>query len=160
MTSIGVGCSGGLGSVIGDYDVWYKPCEKCGYDTARSTKKSEPRCWKCGGRIQRDYSARALKSTPILWEDDGQGAIRGYIAEPRTTLFIIERHPTKPYRGRMTGAVIPDEDEKPDGLLSNALITWLQGCAAPQYLKEFEDRLLAHQHVEYLRPEDHGEIDD
>jgi hypothetical protein len=82
-------------------------------------------------------------SALILWEDDGQGIIRGYLSDPRTTLFIIERHPTKPYRGRMTGAVIPDEDEKPDGLLANALITWLQGCAAPQYLTEFEDRLLA-----------------
>jgi len=81
-------------------------------------------------------------SAPILWEDDGRGIIRGYLTEPRTTLFIIERHPTKPYRGRMTGAVIPDEDEKTDGILSNALISWLQGCAAPQYLAEFHARLI------------------
>lgn len=79
----------------------------------------------------------------ILWEDDGPDRIRGYMPEPKTTLFIIERHPTKPYRGRMTGAVIPDEDEQPDGLLGNALVSWLQGCAAPMYLREFEDRLLA-----------------
>lgn len=79
----------------------------------------------------------------LKWEDDGPDRIRGYIDSPKTTLFIIERHPTKPYRGRMTGAVIPDEDEKPDGLLANALISWLQGCAAPSYLREFEDRILA-----------------
>lgn len=78
----------------------------------------------------------------ILWEDDGPDRIRGYMPEPKTTLFIIERHPTKPYRGRMTGAVIPDEDEKPDGILGNALISWLQGFAAPMYLREFEDRLI------------------
>jgi len=78
----------------------------------------------------------------ILWDDAGD-IIRGYIDNPKTTLFIIERRPDKPHRGRMTGAVIPDEDEKPDGLLGNALISWLQGCAAPMYLREFEDRLLA-----------------
>ena len=47
---------------LGDYDVWYKPCSKCGYDTARSTERSKPRCWKCGNRIARDYSDRALKA--------------------------------------------------------------------------------------------------
>jgi len=79
----------------------------------------------------------------LKWEDDGPDRIRGYMDSPKTTLFIIERHPTKPYRGRMTGAVIPDEEEKPDGILSNALISWLMGCAAPGYLRDFEDRLLA-----------------
>lgn len=78
----------------------------------------------------------------IHWEDDGE-LIRGYIDEPRMTLFIIERHPTKPYRGRMTGAVIPDEDERIGGLLQDALITWLQGSAAPGYLREFKARLLS-----------------
>ena len=46
---------------LGDYDIWFKPCDKCGYDTAKASKKSKPNCWKCGRRIQRDYSDRALK---------------------------------------------------------------------------------------------------
>lgn len=79
----------------------------------------------------------------ILWEEDGPDRIRGYMPEPKTTLFIIERNPKKPYRGRMTGALIPDEEETPDGILANALISWLQGVAAPGYLREFEDRISA-----------------
>lgn len=47
--------------VLGDFDVWYKPCDHCGYDTAKSRKLDDPRCWKCGRPIQRDYSERALK---------------------------------------------------------------------------------------------------
>lgn len=45
---------------VGDYDIWYKPCERCGYDTGRSAKK-DARCWKCNGKIYRDFSKRALK---------------------------------------------------------------------------------------------------
>lgn len=46
-----------------DYDVWYQPCEKCGYDTAKSTKPKEGNktCWQCGSYVRRDYSERALK---------------------------------------------------------------------------------------------------
>ena len=49
---------------LGDYDVWYKPCKRCGYDTAKSTlpKKGNKTCWKCGNFIERDYTDRALKS--------------------------------------------------------------------------------------------------
>lgn len=47
---------------LGDFDVWYKVCENCGYDTA----KSEPRCWKCGRKISRDYSDRALKDNRLF----------------------------------------------------------------------------------------------
>jgi hypothetical protein len=49
------------GEVIGDYDIWYQPCGHCGYDTGKSTKLEEPRCWKCGRPIRRDFSKRALK---------------------------------------------------------------------------------------------------
>ena len=47
---------------IGDFDIWYKPCESCGYDTGKSNI-SEPnkRCWRCGHLIHRDFSHRALK---------------------------------------------------------------------------------------------------
>jgi len=50
---------------LDDYDVWYQPCVKCGYDTGKSTKPKEGNkvCWKCGNFIKRDYSERALKST-------------------------------------------------------------------------------------------------
>lgn len=50
---------------IGDYDVWYKPCEKCGYDTGKSEipKDGNKRCWKCGNYVKRDFSDRALKAT-------------------------------------------------------------------------------------------------
>jgi len=48
---------------LGDYDVWYKECERCGYDTGKSTKPKEGNktCWKCGNYVKRDYSDRALK---------------------------------------------------------------------------------------------------
>ncbi len=52
---------------LGDFDVWYKVCDHCGYDTAKSTKRSEPRCWRCGRKIYRDYSDRALKSNARVW---------------------------------------------------------------------------------------------
>lgn len=49
--------------VLGDFDVWYKPCTRCGYDTGRSTKPKDGNktCWKCGNFVQRDYTDRALK---------------------------------------------------------------------------------------------------
>ena len=48
---------------LGDYDVWYKKCERCGYDTGKSTtpKDGNKTCWKCGNYVNRDYSDRALK---------------------------------------------------------------------------------------------------
>lgn len=46
---------------LGDFDVWYKPCKQCGYDTGKSRKLLDKRCWKCGNTISRDYSKRALK---------------------------------------------------------------------------------------------------
>jgi len=55
-----------LGTVsykLGDFDVWYEPCERCGYDTGKSTipKKGNKTCWRCGNYVKRDYSERALK---------------------------------------------------------------------------------------------------
>lgn len=47
---------------LSDYDVWYKPCGNCGYDTGKSTARSRNKCWKCGRPIRRDYSKRALKA--------------------------------------------------------------------------------------------------
>jgi hypothetical protein len=54
------------GRTLGDYDIWYKPCEKCGHDTAKSTRPKEGNktCWKCGNGVSRDYSDRALKKKP------------------------------------------------------------------------------------------------
>lgn len=48
---------------LGDFDVWYKPCTRCGYDTGKSTKPKygNKTCWKCGNFVQRDYTDRALK---------------------------------------------------------------------------------------------------
>lgn len=46
---------------IGDFDIWYQPCRKCGYDTGKSRKLETARCWKCGNLIRRDFSERALK---------------------------------------------------------------------------------------------------
>ena len=46
---------------LSDFDIWYKPCGNCGYDTRKASARSEPRCWKCGHGIYRDYSERALK---------------------------------------------------------------------------------------------------
>lgn len=48
---------------LSDYDVWYQKCNKCGYDTGKSTipKDGNKTCWKCGNYVTRDYSERALK---------------------------------------------------------------------------------------------------
>lgn len=50
-------------SRLSDYDIWYKPCAKCGYDTGKSTAPTNgrKRCWRCGEFVQRDFSDRALK---------------------------------------------------------------------------------------------------
>jgi len=58
-----------------DFDRWFKPCEKCGYDTAKTTTSSPARCWKCGNRIERDYTERALKKTKTPCEVNQQGVI-------------------------------------------------------------------------------------
>lgn len=50
-----------MGHKLGDYDRWFKPCDRCGYDTGKAGKNSEARRWKCGNMIDRDYSDRALK---------------------------------------------------------------------------------------------------
>ena len=52
-----------MSNKLGDYDIWYMPCEKCGYDTGRSVtpKTGNKTCWKCGNFVRRDYSERALK---------------------------------------------------------------------------------------------------
>lgn len=50
------------GKTIGDYDIWYKPCDHCGYDTGKSASNPPVKyCWKCGRRVRRDFSERALK---------------------------------------------------------------------------------------------------
>ena len=57
---------------IEDYDIWFKPCEKCGFDTGRVAERRlsrfvhRERCWKCGGFLVRDFSDRALKPSPEL----------------------------------------------------------------------------------------------
>jgi len=58
--------------VVGDFDVWYQPCAHCGYDTAKSRVLDDPRCWKCGRRIQRDFSDRALKKGIDRGNDNAQ----------------------------------------------------------------------------------------
>ena len=50
---------------LGDYDIWYEPCGHCGYDTGKSVKLANPRCWKCGRQISRDYSDRALRAEDV-----------------------------------------------------------------------------------------------
>lgn len=58
-----------MSRTLGDYDIWYKPCTKCGYDTGKSCQKeNRPRCWKCGEHIERDFSDRALKDTGSNWK--------------------------------------------------------------------------------------------
>jgi PHP family Zn ribbon phosphoesterase len=49
--------------LVRHYDYWIKPCGHCGYDEGKSTppKKGNHRCWKCGRRVQRDFSDRALR---------------------------------------------------------------------------------------------------
>jgi rRNA maturation endonuclease Nob1 len=51
---------------LGDFDRWFKRC-KCGYDTVKVSEKSPSTCWKCGSRLERDYSDRALKVNRPVW---------------------------------------------------------------------------------------------
>jgi hypothetical protein len=48
-------------SNLGDYDRWFKPCVRCGYDAGKVDPGTEMRCWKCGGMVELDYTDRALK---------------------------------------------------------------------------------------------------
>ena len=48
-------------TTLGDYDRWTKPCKKCSFANGKLGKESELRCWKCGYRLERDYSDKALK---------------------------------------------------------------------------------------------------
>jgi len=43
-----------------DFNIWYKPCKKCGFNVGKSTSST---CWKCGRKLRRDFSTRALKKT-------------------------------------------------------------------------------------------------
>ena len=47
---------------IKDYDRWFLPCKKCGYDVGRVSIVSKPTCWRCGTFLKRDYTKRALKT--------------------------------------------------------------------------------------------------
>ena len=47
---------------LGDYDRWFKTCNRCGYDTGKASMKTKNICWRCGNILQRDYSDRALKT--------------------------------------------------------------------------------------------------
>lgn len=51
---------------LGDYDRWFKPCANCGHDSGRKSDEFEARCWKCGRKIDRDYSDRALKKNRAI----------------------------------------------------------------------------------------------
>ncbi len=51
----------GKSRILREFDVWYQPCGKCGYDTGKSRLLDDAKCWQCGGPISRDYSDRALK---------------------------------------------------------------------------------------------------
>lgn len=52
---------------LGDYDIWFKDCQKCGFKSGRKVDKCDDRCWKCGSPIDRDYSDRALKKNRKVW---------------------------------------------------------------------------------------------
>ena len=49
---------------LGDFDIWFKVC-KCGFDNAKGTKRSSGKCWRCGSKLARDYSDRALKNMSL-----------------------------------------------------------------------------------------------
>ncbi len=46
---------------MGDFECWHLPCDHCGFDPGK-TKCNK--CWKCGRRVYRDFSDRALKLVP------------------------------------------------------------------------------------------------
>lgn len=75
----------------------------------------------------------------LQWEQHPTmaGHLRGFLKDqPTLTLFLIEVCVGDPERGRLVGAVIPDDHEK-DGGFERSLIWRLQKSVAPQYLAEF-----------------------
>ena len=50
------------GRKMSDFDVWHLPCGRCGFDPGKGASNS---CWKCGFRLQRDFTDRALKPTHL-----------------------------------------------------------------------------------------------
>lgn len=52
-------------SKLRDFDIWFKRCEKCGFNTGRASKKSGNRCWRCGSVLQREFSDRALRKNRV-----------------------------------------------------------------------------------------------
>lgn len=47
---------------ISCFDRWFKPCSKCGHDSGKFGENERNKCWKCGNRLIKDYSDRALKA--------------------------------------------------------------------------------------------------
>jgi len=65
---------------LGDFDIWFKVC-KCGFDNAKGTKRSSGKCWRCGSKLARDYSDRALKKHEFTPEEFK----RQYYGEPKVS---------------------------------------------------------------------------
>lgn len=57
---------------LGDYDRWFKPCKNCGFDNGKKSKSCDNKCWKCGRRLERDYSDRALKINRAIKESQNR----------------------------------------------------------------------------------------
>lgn len=90
----------------------------------------------------------------LQWEQHPTmtGHLRGFLEDkPNLTLFLIEICEDKPERGRLIGAVIPDDHEK-DGGFERSLIWWLQKSVAPQYLADFVAYLSNNEHAKGEAP--------
>ena len=75
----------------------------------------------------------------LQWEPHPKrhGHLRGFLRDrPNLTLFWIELCEDNPERGRLLGAVIPDDDERAE-CFSRSKVWYLQNIAAPQYIAEF-----------------------
>lgn len=72
------------------------------------------------------------------WSSRVPGRLRGFLpAIPGTTLFLIDLCPDKPHRGRLMGALIPDDE---DGREHNdrALVVGLKH-RAEMYLRDWDE---------------------
>lgn len=144
---------GSAESAIIDTHPGLRECTECGHPRESTVEELRAQLVALGydpdglaERLKKQAEEAVAKTAPVhfplVWEDAGEW-LRGHLeGGPQTTLFLIQRNPEKPDRGTMTGGVIPD-DEDGKGTNENALLSWLQDCAAQMYLNDFRERLLA-----------------
>ncbi len=105
-------------------------------------KKHSRVCATCGMKGLDELMKECEPSMEIDWThaDDPEGIILGSIhGHPGTTLFLIYVNMENPERGRLSGAFIPDGQERME-FLQNGLIPFLKTCAT-RFFKDWMEEV-------------------